>query len=296
MDLSRHLQESAGPRTAWPTLAEYRAAKATYAEFRRSIGRAPAALIGSTAANYKLGKGTAPTVGLELYPGTIRPDAVPADLAPLFESIGDRVNVCRWSTASCDPGRGGGCLGAHAGRNSGEFVQRGKLARSLFAAIHPAEFVTLAVEETRRAVAKGRRVRLNVTSDLEWHRIAPVLFAPGSPTRGRIYDYTKDWRRRADGWHLTYSASERQGPAEIAAMITEGRNVSVVLDTRRGEPLPARWHGLVVVDGDETDNRWTDPRGVVVGLRAKSVSKSRGLSVQSVSLRTFVKPAATPAA
>jgi hypothetical protein len=43
----------------------------------------------------------------------------------------------------------------------------------------------------------------------------------------------------------------------------------VVFSTKRGRPLPTHWHGLPVVDGDATDNRFDDPGGVVVGLRAK---------------------------
>jgi hypothetical protein len=65
----------------------------------------------------------------------------------------------------------------------------------------------------------------------------------------------------------------------------------VVLNVGRGLELPAYWHGARVVDGDAHDNRWLDPRGVIVGLRVKDGS-GRGLSTQAVGIRTFVKPAA----
>jgi len=43
--------------------------------------------------------------------------------------------------------------------------------------------------------------------------------------------------------------------------------------TRRGEELPATYLGIRVVDGDKTDDRTTDPRGVIVGLRAKGAMR-----------------------
>lgn len=49
--------------------------------------------------------------------------------------------------------------------------------------------------------------------------------------------------------------------------------MAVVFSTRKGEPLPETWHGFRVIDGDESDLRFTDPAGVVVGLRAKGDAK-----------------------
>jgi hypothetical protein len=50
-------------------------------------------------------------------------------------------------------------------------------------------------------------------------------------------------------------------------------NVAVVYSTRKGEALPryayAARRRYDVIDGDMTDLRFLDPRGVVVGLRAK---------------------------
>ena len=44
-------------------------------------------------------------------------------------------------------------------------------------------------------------------------------------------------------------------------------------DTRKGEPLPATWRGIRVVDGDESDLRFLDDPCVIVGLRAKGKAK-----------------------
>ena len=51
-------------------------------------------------------------------------------------------------------------------------------------------------------------------------------------------------------------------------------NVAVVFDTKVGHPLPRRYLGARVIDGDLHDLRFLDPRGVVVGLRAKGLAKA----------------------
>jgi hypothetical protein len=45
-------------------------------------------------------------------------------------------------------------------------------------------------------------------------------------------------------------------------------NVAVVFDT-----LPTTYLGRPVVNGDDTDLRFLDPQGVVVGLKAKGRAK-----------------------
>jgi hypothetical protein len=51
-------------------------------------------------------------------------------------------------------------------------------------------------------------------------------------------------------------------------MLAGGMNVAVVFDT-----LPAKWAGVKVIDGTETDLRFLDEPGVVVGLVAKGKAK-----------------------
>tara|TARA_R110000823_G_C15867385_1_gene493815 strand:- start:819 stop:1139 length:321 start_codon:yes stop_codon:yes gene_type:complete len=87
----------------------------------------------------------------------------------------------------------------------------------------------------------------------------------------RFYDYTKRTGRVLPAnYHLTMSANERHADEDLAALADMyGSNVAVVFDTRRGHALPATYAGVPVVDGDVTDSRWADERGVIVGLRAK---------------------------
>jgi hypothetical protein len=102
-----------------------------------------------------------------------------------------------------------------------------------------------------------------------------------------FYDYTKvAKRRRAKGfpanYHLTFSLSEDNDRLAYLEA-NEGSNVAVVFDVRKGAPLPDTFAGRPVIDGDISDMRFKDPRGVIVGLRAKG---SRGKSDTSGFVRS----------
>jgi hypothetical protein len=114
-------------------------------------------------------------------------------------------------------------------------------------------------------------VRLNGTSDIRWEREAPELFAEFPEVT--FYDYTKVPNRRdlPANYSLTFSysgANERYREFYRAA-IDNGLNVAVVFRNA----LPATFLGLPVINGDESDIRPYDPRGVVVGLKAKGNAK-----------------------
>jgi hypothetical protein len=127
-----------------------------------------------------------------------------------------------------------------------------------------------------------------VFSDIPWERVAPWVFALRPDVT--FYDYTK-WPAGVRSplpanYSLTYSASELWGDGDIVDTATRGENVTVVFDTRRGHDLPSEWRGVRVVDGDRSDARYEDPRGVIVGLRAKG--DARGTSA-----RGFVRSVAS---
>jgi hypothetical protein len=147
-------------------------------------------------------------------------------------------------------------------------------------------FLQLLVSELgalqRRADRRQRLAvaRPNGTSDIAWECIA----APGTWDsvidifpRTQFYDYTKDKRRaRVFGeggfpknYHLTFSRSEQTLFCEVADLIGAGVNVAAVF----AAPLPARWYGIPVIDGDASDFRFADPPGVIVGLTAKGRAK-----------------------
>lgn len=104
----------------------------------------------------------------------------------------------------------------------------------------------------------------------------------------QFYDYTKiakrAYRDLPSNYALTlsYSAANADYARTIAetAKVT-GCNVAVVYRSKairdgeiaRAENGGGTLLGLPMIDGDETDMRFTDPRGVVVGLYAKGPAK-----------------------
>lgn len=246
---------------------DLRDARASWIEFRRSRGWAgDAPLLTPPTGNHKLMKSEWPTYAVSL--------------APARES---GINVCPFSTPLCRKG----CI-AFAGKGDLPAIKRARIDKTLFLAEQPRAFVTLLDHEIAAAHQKHGRlaVRLNNFSDIPWEHIIPWLFERHSAVE--FYDYTKDWGRvnLPDNYWLTYSASERTPIAQvIGRTIQDDRNVAVVFDTRRSEPLPTTFWTVPVIDGDSTDERFLDPQGVVVGLRAKG-------RMRHPSFRRFVKEAA----
>jgi hypothetical protein len=114
-------------------------------------------------------------------------------------------------------------------------------------------------------------VRINGTSDLP--SIAREMAAEFPEVQ--FYDYTKHpkpWIRTDPNYYLTFSYSGENMPQAIEAL-EHLTNVSVVFDTPKGQSLPTTWNGYRVIDGDSHDLRFLDPRGVVIGLRAKGLAR-----------------------
>jgi hypothetical protein len=114
-------------------------------------------------------------------------------------------------------------------------------------------------------------IRLNGTSDLPWLAMELAAAFP----EVEFYDYTKHpkpWLRTLPNYHLTFSHSGHN-MQDCSEALEHGINVAVVFTTRRGEALPETWNGFPVIDGDLHDCRFLDPKGVVVGLRAKGAAK-----------------------
>lgn len=117
--------------------------------------------------------------------------------------------------------------------------------------------------------------RLNGTSDILWERRHPEILAEFPAVQ--FYDYTKmrhrvvqcgkgslGSKRWPANYHLTYSAALRSQDRAID-ILHHGGNVAVVF----WPELPKSWWGFSVLDGDKHDARFLDPKGTIVGLRAK---------------------------
>lgn len=254
--LATRLLESA-PCDPWTV--DYATAREVWREFRAAEGfdaEQPPPFTAAGESNAKLSKSGLPTRSLTLAPW----------------KASAAWNACEAATAQCRAA----CVLMTAGRGRIPTVLRGRVSRTRFLGEHPAEALALIAEELRRAGEQygDVLVRLNVASDLPWERIAPALFdIPG--VRG--YDYTKlDPARRvpSDRYRIVYSVSEAAHSIPTALRyMSEGGTAAVVFDTPLGSALPAAWRGFPVVDGDVSDDRTADPRGAVVGLRAKGAAR-----------------------
>jgi hypothetical protein len=108
--------------------------------------------------------------------------------------------------------------------------------------------------------------RLNGTSDLSWEKytINDKNIFELFPTV-QFYDYTKVLGRKVSqykNYHLTFSKADGND-ADVAEALMQGMSVVAVYDA-----IPAG-----VPSADETDLRFLDPKGVMLGLKAKGRAK-----------------------
>jgi hypothetical protein len=164
-------------------------------------------------------------------------------------------------------------------------IQRARIARTrLYFEDRPA-FMAQLVKEIFAFIKKADKagltpaIRLNGTSDLPWHRIPVTIHGNKYDSvmdyfcGVQFYDYTKITKRAAEprpkNYHITLSFSAANADymhTVTAAAINTGVSMAVVF---RNKQLPDTFLNFPVINGDETDLRFTDPAGVVVGLYAK---------------------------
>jgi len=207
---------------------------------------------------------------------------------------GEHRNVCRWSTPGCRAA----CLGnsAHLGIQGGS-ASRAMLARYVMLCAFPDMFWRIVDHEIgkhKRRVGKCGKilvVRINGTSDLMVPEEARV---DGESILGRhpdaeFQDYTKrpiprsGWSAWYPNYYVVRSITERDGPNP-----EHDGNYVVPVDLPRGAPLPKRYMGRRVIDGDVHDLRCADRQGqyaVLVRVKDRTDGKrpdTRGF-IRSVS-------------
>jgi len=108
--------------------------------------------------------------------------------------------------------------------------------------------------------------RLNGTSDLSVEKWGIIEKFPTV----QFYDYTKVLGRKVahlPNYHLTFSAADGND-ADVAKAVAQGMNVAAVFDK-----LPETYMGREVINADEHDLRFLDPKGTIAGLKAKGRAK-----------------------
>jgi hypothetical protein len=172
-----------------------------------------------------------------------------------------------------------GCINAcifSTGRGSLDVVSNSRKAKSnLFVQDRQAFMMKLYAEILEISLNVGDKnvaIRLNGTSDIPFENIKVLdnknifeLFPNLT-----FYDYTKSYKRMIsnlpENYFLVFSRSETNDE-QAFNLLKMGKNVAFVFDN-----IPNEYKGYKVVNGDETDLRFRDEKGVIVGLKYKKIT------------------------
>ena len=182
-------------------------------------------------------------------------------------------NVCSSASAGCSAA----CLNT-AGRGSMHSVQDARVKKTRRFFEDRNGFLSQLFKEIKSSIKSATKkelkscFRLNLTSDILWERLVVEKFP-----QVQFYDYTKHLKRFVrflegklpSNYHLTYSRDETTPDTLIKSLCASGGNVAVVFRKK----LPKTWLGIEVINGDDSDLRFEDGKGKIVGLVEKGKAK-----------------------
>jgi len=185
------------------------------------------------------------------------------------------LNVCPKASKGCIAS----CLNT-SGMGAFSTTQNSRINRTKFFRYDRQKFLEQLDHEiklgVKRANNKGLKfaVRLNGTSDLSFEKFIVrdnknlMELNPSVP----FYDYTKNYFRFKNkipkNYHITFSKSESNDDIVNDLIKDKKINIAVVF-----KKLPKKYLGRKVIDGDETDLRFLDPKNSIVGLIAKGKAR-----------------------
>ena len=188
-------------------------------------------------------------------------------------------NTCPKATAGCKAA----CLNT-AGRGGmfkkGEttnVIQQARIRKTRWFFEDRESFLATLKDDIRKAIRQSEKkglipvFRLNGTSDISWEKYGIIQEFPNV----QFYDYTKILGRKVNGlanYHLTFSAADGNDD-DVRRAIKEKYNIATVFGIKKSQPMPETYEGTPVFNGDDSDLRFLDPKGVVVGLYAKGKAK-----------------------
>ena len=188
-------------------------------------------------------------------------------------------NTCPKATAGCKAA----CLNT-AGRGGmfkkGEttnVIQKARIRKTKMFFENREAFLAILEDDIRKAIKQAEKkglipvFRLNGTSDIAWEKYGIIQKFPNV----QFYDYTKILGRKVNGlanYQLTFSAADGND-LDVRRAIKEGYNIATVFGIKKSQPMPETYEGMPVFNGDDSDLRFLDPKGVVVGLYAKGKAK-----------------------
>lgn len=187
-------------------------------------------------------------------------------------------NTCKFASKGCADA----CLNT-AGRGRFDNVKAARERKTKLFFENRTEFFKLLLKDLQAVERKAAKlklkavVRLNGTSDLPFD----LIKVPGTAQNVfnmfpniQFYDYTKDIvkvRRLANApitnYHVTFSRSESNSE-HCTEALSLGVNVAVVFSV-----MPNIYAGRPVTTGENSDLRFLDPTGHIIGLVAKGKAK-----------------------
>ena len=191
-------------------------------------------------------------------------------------------NVCSHSTKECRMG----CLNT-SGRagieifSGATMISNARIKKTKLFFEDTAFFMQWLIAEIKVYQIKAKRdnyffsVRLNATSDINWQNI----YVEGQNIFNifpdvNFYDYTKNpmkFENKPSNYHLTFSYTGRNWNA-CKALLKNGYNIAMVFKVKHEIELPKIYEGYAVINGDLTDYRIADAKGIIVGLKWKRIA------------------------
>lgn len=192
-------------------------------------------------------------------------------------------NVCYFSTPECRLG----CL-ATSGRAAMEIlsnnfnrIENSRIKKTKMFYEHSEFFMSWLIAEIKASQIKAIElgfefsVRLNGTSDIDWQNVkvnGQSIFEIFPDVN--FYDYTKSHLKFIDkpnNYHLTYSYTGRNWN-HCKDLLSKGHNIAIIFNIKRESELPQTYENYNVVNGDLTDYRISDAKGIIIGLKWKRIA------------------------
>ena len=193
------------------------------------------------------------------------------------------VNLCPMASNGC----ASACLFESGFGGIYTNVKQGRIEKTEFYLSNRIAFLDKLVVEISKLEKKFKgseftlAIRLNGTTDISYEKQITSNGKTIFDTFPSIqfYDYTKNYTRfkkvLPSNYHLTFSRSEIN--QEIAMdLLSKGNNVAMVFDK-----LPETYLGYKVVNGDEDDLTYLQPKGVIIGLKYKK-NTSKGSKEKNI--------------
>jgi hypothetical protein len=191
-------------------------------------------------------------------------------------------NVCSHATKECKLG----CLNTSGRAGIEEFsglrrIADARIKKTKLFYEQPEFFISWMIAEIKAYQKKAIKdnyffsVRLNATSDIDWQNVkinGQTIFEIFPEVS--FYDYTKNVNKflnKASNYHLTYSFTGRN-EEQSKVLLSQGFNVATVFNVHKETELPKTFMGYPVINGDLTDYRIDDAKGIIVGLKWKRIA------------------------